>query len=382
MTLTEANAGEPAQVVWTEEELLASHRYTEPLVAGGVRCHGGFDDEGAYVSPRTLNRAPAIRAWQARHQREVGTPLLGLPLDTWPEQYPNVAQARSLIEAGAPEPIISSLTRIGTVEGFGSMIRYSVMPDFPRLFSEGVDGTAIDHLDRGLYEAHARDEAGHEDEAGHKQMWFAARDIAFENPVTEDETVLMLERMGIATPGTGGQIDPERLRAQAVANRILPDDIPFELEALLDRMTRLLLIEISAFHTFAWAEELLSDPDLVAGEGEAARLVGYIRSDETPHVEYLRTVLSEMKARTVVGTGGRRHAGADLVGRIWDRALEQSLGVRRREGLETARREVVHALSGRSDAADVLARFDELGSVHRGEDGTWIEAGGGAATAG
>jgi hypothetical protein len=285
-----------------------------------------------------------------------------------------VAQARSLIEAGAPEPIISSLTRIGTVEGFGSMIRYSVMPDFPRLFSEGVDGTAIDHLDRGLYEAHARDEAGHEDEAGHKQMWFAARDIAFENPVTEDETVLMLERMGIATPGTGGKIDQERLRAQAVANRILPDDIPFELEALLDRMTRLLLIEISAFHTFAWAEELLSDPDLVAGEGEAARLVSYIRSDETPHVEYLRTVLSEVRARTVVGTGGRRHAGTELVGRIWDRALEQSLGVRRREGLETTRREVVHALTGRSDAADVLARFDELGSVHRSDDGTWVEA--------
>jgi hypothetical protein len=374
MTITEANPSEPAQVVWTEEELLASHTYAEPLVAAGVRCHGGFDDQGAYVSPRTLHRAPAIEAWQAQHQREVGAPLLGLPLDTWPEQYPNVAQARSLIEAGAPEPIISSLTRIGTVEGFGSMIRYSVMPDFPRVFSEGVDGTAIDHLDRGLYEAHARDEAGHEDEAGHKQMWFAARDIAFENPVTADETVLMLERMGIATPGTGGQIDQERLRAQAVANRILPDDVPFELEALLDRMTRLLLIEISAFHTFAWAEELLSDSDLVAGDGEAARLVGYIRADETPHVEYLRTVLSEMKARTVVGTGGRRHAGADLVGRIWDRALEQSLGVRRLDGLEMARREVVHALSGRSDGADVLARFDELGSVHRREDGTWIEA--------
>jgi hypothetical protein len=381
VTITEANASEPAQVVWTEEELLTSHPYAEPLVAAGVRCHGGFDDQGTYVSPRTLHRGPAIRAWQAKHQREVGAPLLGLPLDTWPEQYPNVVQARSLIEAGAPEPIIASLTRIGTVEGFGSMIRHSVLPDFNRLFSEGVDGTATDHLDRGLYEAHARDEAGHEEEAGHKQMWFAARDIAFENPVTEDETVLMLERMGIATPGTGGQIDPERLRARALAGRILPDDIPFEFEAVLDRMTRLLLIEISAFHTFAWAEELLSDPNLVAGDGEAARLVSYICADETPHVEYLRTVLSEMKARTVVGAGGRRHAGADLVGRIWDRALDQSLGVRRQDGLETTRREVIHALSGRSDAADVLARFDQLGTVHRREDGTWIEAADGAATA-
>ena len=63
-------------------------------------------------------------------------------------------------------------------------------PTCTRLFDEDVDGTAIDHLDRGLYEAHARDEAGFEDEGGHKQMWFAARDIAFENPVTEDETEL------------------------------------------------------------------------------------------------------------------------------------------------------------------------------------------------
>ena len=63
------------------------------------------------------------------------------------------------------------------------------------------------HLGRGLYEAHARDEAGFDDEGGHKQMWFAARDIAFENPVTEDQTALMLERMGIAAPGSGGKVD-------------------------------------------------------------------------------------------------------------------------------------------------------------------------------
>ena len=42
-------------------------------------------------------------------------------------------------------------------------------------FDESIDGTAIEHLDRGLFEAHARDEAGWEDEGGHKQMWFAAR---------------------------------------------------------------------------------------------------------------------------------------------------------------------------------------------------------------
>ena len=73
---------------------------------------------------------------------------------------------------------------------------------------------------------------------------------------------------------------------------------------MVERMIRLLLIEISAFHTFAWAETLLDDTDLVAGDGEAARLVAYIRADETPHVDYLKTVLTEMRDRTVVGENG------------------------------------------------------------------------------
>ncbi len=41
-------------------------------------------------------------------------------------------------------------------------------------------------------------------------MWYAARDVAFENPVTEDQRALMLERMGIAPPGSGGKIDVGR----------------------------------------------------------------------------------------------------------------------------------------------------------------------------
>jgi hypothetical protein len=251
------------------------------------------------------------------------------------------------------------------------MIRFSQLPDLEKTFAEDCTGTGLAHLGRGLFEAHARDEAGFEEEAGHKQMWFAARDIAFEDPVTEDETARMLERMGIATPGSGGKVDLPAMRAKAEANRSMPADVPFELEMLLERMTRLLLIEISAFHTFAWAEELLSSPDLVAGDGAAADLVSYIRADETPHVEYLRTVLSEVRDRTFLGEGGTTYAGTDLVGRLWDRALSDSLGVRRNEQLDTARREVEHALAGRSDESDLLAEFDALGTTHRQADGTW-----------
>jgi hypothetical protein len=331
-------------------ELLASHPYEEPLVAGGVRCHGGFEADGTYVSPRTLHRVPAIQAWQDNHRATFGTELLDLALDTWPGHYPSVAQARFLIESGVPDPIIATLTRIGTVEGFGSMIRYSVVPDPQRCFDEEIDGTALGHLERGLFEAHARDEAGHDDEGGHQQMWFAARDVAFEDPVTEDETARMLERMGITQ------------MARATPDRLWPDDVSVDLELLVERMTRLLLIEISAFHTFAWAEELLSDPDLVAGDGEAGRLVSYIRADETPHVEYLKTVLTEMRDRTFVGERGR-YPGQELIGAVWDRALGQSLGERRRETIELVRREVRLALDGRADGDDLMSQFDALGEA-------------------
>jgi hypothetical protein len=348
------------QLEYSADELLASHPFETPLVAGGVRCHGGFDAGGAYVSPRTRHRLPAIAAWQAQHRADFGTELLDVALATWPGHYPNVEQARWLLDRGVREPIVAILTRIGTVEGFGAVIRNSVVPDFGRLFVEDVRGTALAHLDRGLYEAHARDEAGFDGEGGHQQMWFAARDIAFEHPVTEDETVRMLERLGLSRPGSGGAVDAARLRAEAIARRALSDDIDFEVEALLDRMIRLLLIEINAFHTFAWAEEVLSDTGRVAGDGEAARLVSYVRTDETPHVEYLRTVLSEMRDRTFVGSSGRRYPGTDIVGRLWERALADSLGPRRDEGVRSTRQEVAHAVEGRADAADVLARFDDL----------------------
>ena len=48
--------------------------------------------------------------------------------------------------------------------------------------------------------------------------------------------------------------------------------------SVVGRMIGLLLIEISAFHGFRWAEAVLGDTDLVAGDGAAATLVSYIRS--------------------------------------------------------------------------------------------------------
>jgi hypothetical protein len=348
------------QLTWSGDELLAGHDVVEPLVAGGVRCHGGFDADGAYVSPRTRNRVPAITAWQESHHEQFGTEILDAPLELWPEVFPNVAQSKYLLREGVREPTISSLTRIGTVEGFGSMIRAVKVDDMQSHFDEPITGTAIAHLQHGLFEAHARDEAGWEDEGGHKQMWFAARDIAFEHPVSDDMTQVMLERMGIAPQG-GKPPTPEEVRRNAEAMRRFPD-LDLSLEMMLRRMVGLVLIEVSAFHTFAWAEEVLADRELVAGDGEAATLVSYVRADETPHVEYLRTALTEMRDRTFVGESGHRMPGAKVIGELWGAALEQSLGANRENFVRTATAEVEHALADHPRRADILDGFHALGT--------------------
>jgi hypothetical protein len=356
-----------AQVQFTPDELLADEAVEEPLILDGLTCHGGFDQEGNYVSPRTRHRWPAIRAWEEQRRDQFSTPVLDIPLDTWPENFPNVAQSKFLIRNGAPEPTIAALTRIGTVEGFGVLLRAVTTPDFSRCFEEDITGTAIAHIDGGLFEAHARDEAGFADAAGHDRMWFVARDIAFEHPSTEDMRGRMLQRMGIGTDTRSARV------VMATDNeRLLPDDIDITLETLVARMVGLLLIEISAFHGFAWAEAVLGDTDLVAGDGSAAQIVSYIRADEKPHVAWLRTALSEMRDRTWIGSGGRTYAGADMVGRVWDRAVADSLGPRRQENLRFIMDEIEHALDRRPDGGDVLEEMLSLGSMVRAADGSVV----------
>jgi hypothetical protein len=278
--------------------------------------------------------------------------LIDVPVAWWERSFPNVEQARFLIRAGVPEPLMATLTRIGTVEGYGANIRLLQPKGLQRHFVEEIGGTAIDHLGRGLFEAHGRDEAGWDEEAGHKDMWFAARDIAFDRSCEELDIEAMLARMGF---GTG--------RPGAEAARLLPAAIAPELEMMVSLMVRVLFIEISAFHTFAWAEEWMSDTDLVAGDGEAARLVSFIRADESPHVGYLRTALSEMRDRTWLGDDGRHYAGTEMIGRIWDPLLAHSLGPVREEGRRAALAEVQFWCAQHRHGADILAEFHSLGAA-------------------
>ncbi|HEY3833922.1 MAG TPA: hypothetical protein VGO03_16625, partial [Acidimicrobiia bacterium] len=139
------------QVEWNEAELLATEPVAGAVVVNGRRCHGGFDSAGNYVSPRTAGRNPAIKAWQAHHRAEFGTEIAEAPLDQWPASYPNLAQSQLLLRHGVTTPIAVILTRIGTVEGFGGFIRTVHCGDVQSHIAEPIAGTALAHLERGLF---------------------------------------------------------------------------------------------------------------------------------------------------------------------------------------------------------------------------------------
>ena len=125
-------AAAPDRLSFTRDELLESGAYAAPLIAGGVRCHGGFEAGGRYRSPRMLHRAPAIAAWQARLARE-GAELVEIPRALMPPQYPNVEQSTLLLKRGVRDPIVRTLTIISIVEGFGAIIRDVKVPDLAAL---------------------------------------------------------------------------------------------------------------------------------------------------------------------------------------------------------------------------------------------------------
>ena len=230
-------------------------------------------------------------------------------------------------------PLVRILSLIAIVEGFGGDVLRSVpVPSLRERVVEPIDGTALAHLG-ALFEAHARDEAGH------RHMWELARDIALDRPEIPRDLA------GAAPPSS--------------APRLLTE-IPADLEALVLRMLGVLVIEVFAMEAFRWAKAVLGDPELLPRHAEAKMLVEYIQEDEAPHVGYLATALAELRCRTLLGTDGAPLPGRSVIDRARDMIVAFQTGPRHQANVEFRTKVVERYCAAHPRREALLGEFREL----------------------
>lgn len=334
------------KLVYSERELMAEHPYARPQIEAGYRLHGGFDAAGAYISPRTLQRWPAVRAWQNALQGR-GFPLIDASTRLLKRgNYPSFEQQRLLLDHGFGQTLWNSLTITGFVEARGRRLADFPAPDFALLVDDDIRGTATAHLGKGLLAAHGLDEGGNPaiGEGGHDVMWFAVRDFLF----GKDAYPLPVVPESLARPELG---------------RLMPQ-IPQEHELTLLMLMNVLMIEIRAEAFFSFCTSLMRAPDVFTDRRDAAQqaaiLVERIRQDEAIHVAYLQTVVSELASFTFRTAQGTRVLGKSFIEPIWTGMVQWHAVTTPDHAREQTRRAIAAQLLAAPDGARRLAAFDAL----------------------
>jgi len=326
---------------YTREEILADHPNLRPHVEAGYRLHGGFDREGRYVSPRTLNRGPAIEAW-AQSLRVRGFDLVDSSQQLMVRgHFPTVAQQKFLLANGFGQTLWDSLTVTGVIEARGRALVENVAPDFQDIVVEDISGTCTGHLNRGLLVAHGLDEGGNPatGEGGHDSMWFAVRDMLF-------------GKNAFPMPAI-----PESL-SRPELGRLMPQ-IPPQFEQWILLLMNVLMIEVRAENFFSFCTAVMRDPDNFADRREAAlhaaELVDRIRQDEAPHVGYLTDFVSELRSFTFRTVDGKTVKGAIFIDPVWRGMVHWHAVANVDFNREQARKDLALTL-GR----ELMAEFDSL----------------------
>lgn len=335
-----------AQLNFTRDELLAEHPYATPQMEAGYRLHGGFDQAGGYVSPRTLNRWPAVRAWQDRLMAS-GWPLIDATTSLLSHgNFPSYAQQKLLLQHGVGQPLWDSLTVTGVIEARGRSLCDAVAPDFQEIVAGDITGTCAAHLNAGLLYAHGLDEGGDKanGQGGHDDMWFAVRDLLFGKDAYPMPVV----------PDSLSRPDQARQMPQ------LPD--VYERWILL--LMNVLMIEVRAESYFAYCVRVMRSPDLFTDRREAAEhaadLVERIRTDEAIHVGYLQAFISELRSFTFRTVDGGTIAGAELIDPVWAAMVRWHAETNPELSRVQAREEIYRRIAAAPDAAGLRARFDAL----------------------
>ena len=338
-----------AKLIYSEAELMAEHDYAKPHKEAGYLLHGGFDEEGTYVSPRTLHRWPAVHAWQKALQ-ERGFPLVDATSDLLrPETVPNLDQQRFLLANGLGTSFWNGLTITGIVEARGQILCEFEAPDFQDIIVDDVSEMSIGHLNKGLLYTHGADEGGdpkRPEYGAHDAMWFASRDLLF----GKDAYPMPGEPTNISRPDGG---------------RKLPQ-IPEAYENTLLLLMNVLMIEVRAEAFFSFCCSIMRDPavfqDRRADAELAATMVERIREDEAIHVGYLQTVVSEMRSVTFKTVEGGTINGAELIDKAWADMVHwhavERVEIERGQAIERLTEELLTLADGEAKLADFMAMSD------------------------
>ncbi|MEE4299328.1 MAG: hypothetical protein V2J24_07800 [Pseudomonadales bacterium] len=346
MAETRLEERETERLRWDEATLIAEHDYPKPHVEAALRLHGGIAEDGHYISPRTLNRWPAVRAWQrALAERrwpllEADTALLSVP------PFPNEAQQRLLVREGLGQAFWNSLSITGIIEARGIALVDFKAPDFQAVAVDDISEMCIGHLNAGLLKSHGWDEGGRKDlgVGGHDDMWFAVRDLLFGKdrwPVPE----------------------PPASIARPVEGRELPQ-LPEAHEGTLKLLMNVLMIEVRAERTFRFYEDVISTPGLFecpdADRDLALELVDRIRTDEAIHVAYLQTVISEFRSLRIRTVDGEVIPGEELVDPLWAKMVHWHAVEVHEANRPTQEANMRALIATHADAERVQREFDAL----------------------
>jgi hypothetical protein len=330
----------PWTLTYTPEELLGEHAYAAPQVIAGLRCHGGFDAAGRYVSPRTLGRAEACERWAEALRARGGEPFGADASLLEGVRFPTPAQQRVLLGHGLARSFWNSLTIIGKIEARGRVLADLRFPEFQDVVADDISGWALGHLNRGMLRAHGLDEGGEPERGigGHDAMWFALRDLAFGRDAFPD-------------------VEPPARIGRDAQGRELPD-LPAPHEQAILFLMNLLIIEFRAELGFAFTEDVLRDPALFADRraraDEAAHVVGRIRQDEEIHTASLCLYLGELRACTLRTAKGLRRGG-ELLDPIWDRMVHWATVEQPRLAADEERARLARYVLSHPDGEAILA---------------------------
>lgn len=294
---------------YTKDEIMSGHAHARPHEICGYKLHGGFDDSGNYITPRTLHRWPAVKAWEAQ-LKERDWPLIDADETLLSKgSYPTYPQQKMRLDLGMGTSLWNALSITGAIEANGRMLIALPCPDFQKIIQEDLTETATGHLTKGLLDAHGMDEGGDPNSrlGGHDSMWYALRDLVF------GANAYPLPEI------------PESISRPETEERLIAS-VPLEYEGLILLLMNVLMIEVRAGNAFTLNLNIFKDPQCFpekrADAEQAALMVARIAQDEEIHVAYLRAVLSEMRSFTFVGANREKTAGKDIIDPAWKELVQ------------------------------------------------------------